>query len=120
MITVVFYSGHSDPHTSHSGNRKCSDVLHLRICTGSSIFALPTSLFTLLLLRKTRFPHPLALCLVQPMGNFRTSERWKRERSGYLFPWLLPSRPSFGNGCVSLMKAIFLFEAMATGLVWFR
>lgn len=122
MLIVGFYSCHSVAHISHSHNRKCTamfSILTSVLVTLSFFFQFPP--FLLSCFGRPRFPHPLALCWVQPMGNSRTSQSWRREGDqGIYLPGFFPTRSQFVNGFVSLTKTIFLFGTMVKGLVQFK
>lgn len=90
MITVIFYSHHTVPHTSYSSNRKCT-VLFSIFMTMLVILFLHLQFHSPLFscFRRTGFQYPSDFATLFPL---KTSKSWRRGKSGYLFPWLLSSQ----------------------------
>lgn len=90
MITVIFYSHHTVPHTSYSSNRKCTVLFSIFITMLVILFLhlqFHSPLFSYF--RRTGFQYPLDLLHFFPL---KTSESWRRGKSGYFFPWLFPNQ----------------------------
>lgn len=118
IITVIFYSHHTVPHTSYSSNRKWTVLFSIFITMLVILFLhlqFHSPLFSCF--RRTGFQYPLDFATLFPIENFRELE----EREVRVFISLAFSQSGYGLAMTVLLwrRAIFLFGGIAMYLAHF-